>query len=198
MQYMYCCFYCPCNKFSIGSTSGAYHVIIAPSPFVLQHASLKTEYGLGTRLTSAASLCRIAGISTLTVNTATYMVSTVFWPVAKILQTLHSALRTLADMGLWMYVCMDYIRSLASAGFKMSDFDNTLVYSSHTGCSLCLCIRYIGKRERIDFAQTVTKYDRRFKVGDNIFVQDCVGNFLLLNLYRLKRGICCCRLHSYT
>ena len=93
---------------------------------------------------------------------------------------------------------MDYIRSLASAGFKMSDFDNTLVYSSHTGGSLCLCIRYIGKRERIDFAQTVTKYDRRFKVGDNIFVHDCVGNFLLLNLYRLKRGICCCRLHTYT
>ena len=66
-------------------------------------------------------------------------------------------------------MCMDYIRGLASTGFKMSNFDNSIVYFHllTVPYDICLCIQHIGKRERIDFAQTVTKYDRRFKVSDN-------------------------------
>ena len=93
-------------------------------------------------------------------------------------------------------MCMDYIRGLASTGFKMILI--TLVYLLTVPYDICLCIQHIGKRERIDFAQTVTKYDRRFKVSDNVSVRDCVGYFVILNLYRLKRGTCCCLLRTYT
>lgn len=37
--------------------------------------------------------------------------------------------------------------------------------------------QFLGKREKIDFADTVTKYDRRFKVG-----------FLQNNLHKIKRS----------
>ena len=35
-------------------------------------------------------------------------------------------------------------------------------------CIMCCCFLYVGKRERIEFSQTVTKYDRRFKVSRSL------------------------------
>lgn len=41
--------------------------------------------------------------------------------------------------------------------------------------------QFVGKREKVDFADTVTKYDRRFKVGLRATSTD---NLVLLGSYR--------------
>lgn len=54
----------------------------------------------------------------------------------------------------------------------------------------------VGKRERVDFAQTVNKYDRRFKVGTaelgldfSVSIPDLSG-FIRKNIYAEGNGAC--------
>lgn len=50
----------------------------------------------------------------------------------------------------------------------------------------------VGKRERIDFAFTITKYDRRFKASHSFFYLLCVIYFMKLkleNFFRLVNAI---------
>ena len=102
-------------------------------------------------------------------------------------------------------------------GFSENPSLRALVGRCNHGCVACLWDRVqlthlvwlficVGKRERIDFAQTVTKYDRRFKVcclcmycysiggisvRSSLFVHgwQCTPSHLTLSLCRLRSEI---------
>lgn len=55
--------------------------------------------------------------------------------------------------------------------------------------------QFVGKREKIDFADTVTKYDRRFKVGYRMIstIDEFCWGAILMSLPPLNRNSPCAK-----